>query len=353
MWENCVLVAQPFCLARICGSSYFLPTLLPRGKFVRLDLDWIFQFLLHQHQPWPATLLMRQNVTHDTNRDDDDLIDFTCTGVHRKKNNKKKKSRPRYAMLFDYETMGMRSIIVMNCMIWTRNSSRHTSHTLPPIHHHCVINYPGRPTNAISLLLFSSFIVVIGAFCWGWSSVLLRYCHGHCQIEYDLTGTAVSWLPVYSNGTREYSMRSLDQTTNLDSRPGWFNALCCLSFASAVEKRKYGVDSCCIFICRPDLWWLSFFRVGGLVLSFFPAHCSYISGGYLSSSFLNFFFLSFSRSCWCLHAGFVGRRFRHILFHLSFAKRRPSHFYFFPVYARCPCFIVFYVLDIKPGRLSD
>lgn len=220
-------------------------------------------------------------------------------------------------MLFDYETMGMRSISVMSCMIWTRNSSHHTSHTpLPPIHHHCVINYQGLPTNAISLLLFSSFIVVIGAFCWGWISFLLRCCHGHCQIDYDLTGTAVSWLPLYSNGTREYSTRSMDQTTNPDSRSGWFDALCCLSFASAVEKRKYGVDFCCIFICRPDWWWSSFFRVGGLFLSFL--HCSHISGGYLSF----FFSCHLSRSCWCLHAGFVDRRFLVIFFSIYHLRRK-------------------------------
>lgn len=65
MWEDCVLVAQPFCLVRICGSDSFYQNCFPPGKFVRLDLNWIFQFLVCQ--PRPATILMRQNVIHDTN----------------------------------------------------------------------------------------------------------------------------------------------------------------------------------------------------------------------------------------------------------------------------------------------
>lgn len=91
---------------------------------------------------------------------------------------------------------------------------------------------------------------------------------------------------------------------------------CCLLFASAVEKRKYGVDFCCIFICRPDWWWSSFFRVGGLFLSFL--HCSHISGGYLSF----FFSCHLSRSCWCLHAGFVDRRFLVIFFSIYHLRRK-------------------------------
>lgn len=89
MWEDCVLVAQPFCLARICGSGYFY-----RHCFLVVnscDLNWIFQFLVCQ--PRPGTILMRQNVTHDANRDEDDLIDFTCTGGHRRKKKEKEKEK--------------------------------------------------------------------------------------------------------------------------------------------------------------------------------------------------------------------------------------------------------------------
>lgn len=256
-------------------------------------------------------------------------------------------------MLFDYETMGMRSISVMSCMIWIRNSSRHTSNTpLPPIHHHCVINYPGRPTNVISLLLFPSFIVVIGAFCWGWISFLLRCCHGHCQIDYDLTGTAVSWLPLYSNGTRVfYALYGSNDES-------WFQIRVVRCFMlSFIRIGSRETKIWCGFL-------LHFHLQTGLVMVFFFffsrrwfifivfAQCSYILGGYLS------FFLVICRvhadvyMLGSLTGGFV---IFFSVYHLRKGGRLIS-FCLFPIYARCPCFIVFFfshVLDIKPGRLSD
>ncbi|BCR89629.1 uncharacterized protein ACHE_50827A [Aspergillus chevalieri] len=87
----------------------------------------------------------------------------------------------------------------------------------------------------------------------------------------------------------------------------------------------------------------------------FSAHCSYISGGYLSS-----FFLVIYR----VHADdvymlvFVDRRFLIISFPFIICEEKEAvsflNISFYLLTLRVVfMFVVFHVLDIKPGRLSD
>lgn len=247
----------------------------------------------------------------------------------------------------------MRSISAMSCMIWTRNSSRHILHTpLPQIHYHCVIKYPGRPTNAISLLLFSSFIVVMGAFCWGG---FFLFC---CGVVMGISGRTDSFLTAsfLKRHKRVFDARYMDWTTNPDSSSGWFNALCCLSLAwRSRNKNMVWISAAFSFADRigdEDLYFTSgvwFYRLFYTVFLYL---------GWLSVVFHVIYCFMLMSTCYMrVRWPEVSRH----VFHLSSAKkRRPSHFskfllflFFFWLYARCPCLLFVHVLDIKPGRLSD
>lgn len=196
-------------------------------------------------------------------------------------------------MLFDYETMGMRSI---RWAAWSEHGIHHAIHHILLYLQSCVINYPGRPTNAISLLLFSSFIVVIGGhFFWNWISVLLRCCHGHCQIDYDLTGTAVSWLPVYSNGTRVfYALYGSNAESRFQLRVVQRFMLSFIRIGS--RETKIWCGFLLHFHLQTGLVMVIFLSRRRFSFIVFLAQCSYISGGYLS--FLSFVAFMLMSTCW-------------------------------------------------------
>ncbi|OJJ85225.1 uncharacterized protein ASPGLDRAFT_1434737 [Aspergillus glaucus CBS 516.65] len=98
----------------------------------------------------------------------------------------------------------------------------------------------------------------------------------------------------------------MDQMTSLDSRSGWFNALCLLSFIRIGSREtKIWCGFLLHFHLQTGLVMVIFLSRRWFSFIVFPAQCSYISGGYLSFFFFFFFFFFLSSvafmlmsTCW-------------------------------------------------------
>lgn len=176
-----------------------------------------------------------------------------------------------------------------------------------------------------------------------------------CGVIMGISGRTGSFLTasLLKRHKRVFDTRYMDWTTNPDSSSWWFNALCCLSFARQSRNENMVWISSAFLADRIGDGHIYFTSV----VWFYRLFCTlFLYLGWLS---VFFFSCHLSRSCWwCLHAGFVDRRFLIISFPFIICEEKEAvsflNISFYLLTLRVVfMFVVFHVLDIKPGRLSD